>query len=266
MTTAIEARASLMQGLAVQTRTIGALIMRELHTRFGRDNIGYLWLFLEPALLATGVALIHVWFGLRLPFGMQVVPFYVTGYTAYLLFRSTANRAGTTLEANGSLLYHRSVTIFDMLLARALLETVATMMAGLLLIAGATAVGLAHLPADPLLFLVGWMLNLWFCLGISMLALAGCVVFRSLDRFIHPATYLLMPISGAFLIFEQAPPAFRYLLTWIPLAHIEQIIREGEFGFESHDTDPLYVVIWCAALTLLGLLALHAVRPRIELE
>ncbi len=266
MTAALFPRAPLLDGAAVQARTVGALIMRELHTRFGRDNIGYLWLFLEPGLLATGVAVIHVWTGLRLPFGMQVVPFYVTGYTSYLLFRSIANRAGTTIEANGALLYHRPVTIFDLLLARVLLEAAATMVAALLLIAGAAALGLAHLPEEPLVFLVGWLLNVWFCFGVSMLALAGCVVFHSLDRFIHPGTYLLMPISGAFLIFEQAPPAFRYVLTWVPMAHISQIIREGEFGFESRYTDPVYVLVWCAGLTFFGLLAIRAVRPKVELQ
>ena len=42
-----------------QLRVIGALIIREMHTRFGRRRFGYLWLFFEPLLLGAMVAVIH---------------------------------------------------------------------------------------------------------------------------------------------------------------------------------------------------------------
>ena len=35
---------SFYRSLTLQLDVIGALVMRELHTRFGRNNIGYLWL------------------------------------------------------------------------------------------------------------------------------------------------------------------------------------------------------------------------------
>ncbi len=261
------ARSSLPLDAAVQLRTIGALIMRELHTRFGRDNIGYLWLFLEPALLTMGVAAIHVGMQLRLPWGMQLVPFYVSGYAAFMLFRSTATRAGTTLEANGSLLYHRQVTIFDLLFSRALLDAIALMGASLLLIAAAAAFGLAQLPGKPLLFLTAWGLNLWFCFGVSMLALAGNVVFPSLDRFIQPTTYLMLPLSGAFFILDQLPPYMRPVVAWVPNAQIAEMVREGQFGdFTSHYVNVLYIIFWCTGVTLLGLLAIRAVRAKVEFE
>ena len=40
--------ASFASALATQFRVIGALILRELHTRYGRENIGYLWMIGEP--------------------------------------------------------------------------------------------------------------------------------------------------------------------------------------------------------------------------
>lgn len=42
---------AVLHGLRVQLRVVGALTLRERGTRFGRDNLGYVWLFLEPALL-----------------------------------------------------------------------------------------------------------------------------------------------------------------------------------------------------------------------
>ena len=39
------------QSLAIQGRVINALLMREIITRYGRQNVGFLWLFIEPLLM-----------------------------------------------------------------------------------------------------------------------------------------------------------------------------------------------------------------------
>ena len=38
----------LAAGWRIQRRVIGALMIRELITRFGRENIGFLWVMVEP--------------------------------------------------------------------------------------------------------------------------------------------------------------------------------------------------------------------------
>ena len=39
----------------MQGRVLGALLIREVITRYGRHNIGFLWLFVEPMLFTLGV-------------------------------------------------------------------------------------------------------------------------------------------------------------------------------------------------------------------
>src|SRR5207253_2284130 len=48
-----------LRSLAIQTRVIGALVMREIITRYGRHNIGFMWVFVEPMMFTTGV--LGVW-------------------------------------------------------------------------------------------------------------------------------------------------------------------------------------------------------------
>src|SRR5277367_5876969 len=103
--------------------------MREIHTRFGRDNIGYLWMFVEPMLLAMAISGVHLAVHARLPYGMDIVPFYLAGYTPFLMFRQIVNRASGTIESNRTLLYHRQITLFDLLISRALLDLVGTSLA-----------------------------------------------------------------------------------------------------------------------------------------
>ena len=45
---------SLRRSLAIQSRIVRALLLREILTRFGRHNIGFLWLFVEPMLFTLG--------------------------------------------------------------------------------------------------------------------------------------------------------------------------------------------------------------------
>jgi capsular polysaccharide transport system permease protein len=72
--------ASLSEGWRIQRRVIVALMSRELTTRFGRENIGFLWIMAEPLLFACLVAL--VWTIMKGPeeHGVGIVAFVVSGY------------------------------------------------------------------------------------------------------------------------------------------------------------------------------------------
>lgn len=260
---------TLLQGLDVQRHVIGALIMRELHTRYGRENIGYLWMIVEPMLLAGAVAALH---GESNGAGgrvhdFQPVPFALGGYCTFMVFRSVISRAESTLEANKPLLFHRTVSIFDMLLARAVLESVATFAALAILLAGAWAFGLGQPPARPLTFIAAYGLMTWFAFALSMPICAGAYLSKAVGKFIHPLTYIAMPVSGAFFLLTWIPQPFRGWLAWSPLNQIFEMLHTGQsLSVDSVYFDPLYIVQWCLALTLAGLLSLRAVRPHIHLS
>lgn len=263
-----QTQSEVMRGLDVQRRVIGALIMREIHTRYGRENIGYLWMFVEPCLLAAAVAGIHLGqqsthFGT----GVGVIPFTLTGYCLFIIFRSIITRAEATLEANKPLLFHRMVTIFDMLLARAVLEAIATTATLGLLIMAATAFGWAELPARPLTLLGAILFMFWFSLGLSMSVSAASYMSKAVGKFVHPVTYILMPISGAFFQLRWIPEPYRTWLSWSPLNQIFEMAYTGQFeAIESPYFDPIYIAGWCLVLTFLGLLSIRVVRPHVHLS
>src|SRR5687767_3456415 len=99
--------------LTVMRRGIGALLLRELLTRYGRNNIGFLWLFVEPMLfvgLMVGVRVMlkSAGYSLQIP----IVAFALTGWTSLLLWRNMAGRCIGAHKANLALLHHQPVTIF----------------------------------------------------------------------------------------------------------------------------------------------------------
>lgn len=257
---------ALIEGLDVQRHVIGALIMRELHTRYGRDNIGYLWMIVEPMLLATAVASLHGTGGSH-GHDLLPVPFALGGYCVFMIFRSVIGRAESTLEANKPLLFHRSVTILDMLVARAVLEGISTFAALVILLWGAWAVGLATPPARPLTFLGGYMFMLWFSFALSMPICAASYFSKAVSKIVHPLTYIAMPISGTFFLLQWIPQPFRTWLSWSPMNQIFEMFHTGQFqSVESPYYDPLYIAGWCLGLTFVGLLSLRVVRPHVHLS
>jgi capsular polysaccharide transport system permease protein len=251
--------------LGTQANVVGALIMRELHTRFGRDNIGYLWIFVEPMLLAGAVALLHAGQHLPLTGNIRPVPFAISGYALFILFRSMVSRAETLLEANRPLLHHRQVTLLDMLTARALLEIASITAVLAVLLCASWLLGLAEVPADFVLVLAALLLVGWFSFGLSMLVCALSHESPLIGRLIHPLLYLMMPLSGAFFAMIWLPADWRSLAAWIPLVPMFELLKVGIFdGYPDAYAQLSYAVGWCVAVTFLGLLALRLVRSRVQ--
>lgn len=254
-------------GLRTQSNVIGALIMRELHTRYGRDNIGYLWLFLEPLILATSVGLLHWGQKTHYSGGLQGVPFAILGYCTFVIFRNVFNRAEGTLEANLPLLYHRMVTVFDMLLARALLEGAGVGLTCFILLGLSTAIGVAELPVRPMWVIFAMILMTWWSFALSLIVCAGTFERRGVAKLIHPLSYVLMPISGAFYMLDWLGEPYRTWMSWFPMTQIFEMARYGVFE-TAQDTyvDVLYICSWCIVLTCVGMLAVKVVRRNVHLH
>jgi capsular polysaccharide transport system permease protein len=258
---------SLRRGLSVQLSVIGALMLRELHTRFGRENIGYLWLIGEPMLLAAAVAALHSGDKLGAFGTLEPVPFALIGYTLFIMFRSIVSRAESVIEANRPLFYHRQVTLFDMLAARAALEGAATTLALAVLLSLAWALDMAQAPARPLALALA-IFYLWaFSFGLSMLVTALCFKSHAASRLIHPLLYLSLPLSGAFFVLDWIPLPYQGWLAWFPLVQIFEQARLGMFaGYETNHVQHGFILLCIGVLFFLGLAAVRAVRRHIDLS
>jgi len=254
-----------IRGTATQCRVIGATILRELHTRFGRENIGYLWFLVDPMLLATGITVVHLLVLRSMQDGLEVGPFYITGYCGYMIFRANVNRAPSIIDSNRTLLFHKNVTLVDLVLARCVLEAMAVLMAMYILLAATTAASLGHLPDRPLLIFAGVGLMFWLTTALAMILCALSEFTTMPERLTHPITYLIIPISGMFYRIEWMPEVVRKYLGWFPVPQIIELIREGEWsGLSSSYLNVPYLVGCCAVLTLLGLLGLGIARRRMH--
>src|SRR6266403_2804040 len=95
-----ESTLSLLHSLGIQRRVLHALLMREIITRFGRENLGALWLVAEPMLFTLGVTTLWTAAGLHHGSPIPIVAFAVTGYSSVLMWRNSTSRANSSVVQN----------------------------------------------------------------------------------------------------------------------------------------------------------------------
>ena len=256
---------TLLEALRIQIRVIGALMMRELHTRYGRENIGYLWMIGEPLMFGTVIALMHS--GQHSDHGgIDPVAFAVTGYSVFIIFRGIVNRSEGALESNLPLLHHRMVTVLDICIARALIEVTGCVCAFFILLGIAISMGYMDAPVRPLYLALGIFYVFWIAFAIGLCITGGSYDRPLFERLVHPATYFMMPISGAFYRVTWLPEPYKSWVQWVPLPHMFETVRYGVFSTADLEyVDFNYVTGWCMALTLLGLSLVSTTRARIHL-
>ncbi len=256
--------ARVIKGFRIQGRVIHALTLRELTTRFGRSQLGFLWLMLEPLMLASAIGMVHWAVNHDSNGPVPIFLYYIIGYAPYFAFRAIINRAATAFHSNMTLMYHRQVRLTDVVVARNILE-VSAVTGVLVLVIGGSAWLVDMPPADIPMLLSGLLLIFLFSNGLAMLAAAGAARWEVIDRLVHPLTYISLPFSGAFIMMDRLPPSWREMLLWNPQPNMHEMVREGMFGelIVSH-YDVFYTVSCVVVLNLLGLAALRAVRPKLE--
>lgn len=256
-----------LQSLKTQGRVIGALLLREVITRYGRHNIGFLWLFLEPMLFTLGVttlwALIKVSHGTSIP----IAAFAVTGYSSILLWRNCSNRVVKAIESNLSLMYHRNVRVLDIFTARLILEIAGATTSLIVLTLTFTTIGWMSFPVDILTAMTGWLLLSWFAFALSLVIGAASERSELIERVWHIFTYLLFPLSGAAFMVDWVPKNAQNFLLWVPMVHGTEMIRHGYFGTLVHTyEDPAYLMLFNSGLTLVGLALVKETSQRVEPE
>jgi capsular polysaccharide transport system permease protein len=255
-----------VSALATQLRVIHALVIRDMQLRFGQSRIGYVWLVAEPMMLAFGVSSIHWLSGHGLQNNIPPFLFYGLGYAPFYMFRSILTRNAGAISNGRTLLYHRAIRLHDLNMSRTLLEAAACIPVILVLVVGGIFIG-GYWPSDPGLFVFSLLLSALLGHGLGTLLAALLVFYEPLERFVHPMTYLMMPISGAFGMLDSLPQSARELLLWNPLAHVHEAMRYAQWGdlIVAYYDIP-YVLFWVVILNFMGMMALRAARPYVTTD
>jgi capsular polysaccharide transport system permease protein len=244
-----------MKALAVtQARVIGALVLRETRTRFGRNQLGYLWALAEPI---TYVALLSIIFGAlsrHAPFGNDIGLFFATGILPYLYFTGLTKSLGAAFEANEALLSYPIVKETDTLFARAALETATSVMVIVLTLGGMIVLVKGPAP-DRVHVMAGAIIGLGLAgFGVGTINAAIGRLVRSWKQTYDLVTRPLIVLSAVFYPLESLPADLRSILSWLPTVQGVEWFRSGYYeGYRCSDLAPDYLIISGLVLAVTGL-------------
>jgi ABC-2 type transport system permease protein/capsular polysaccharide transport system permease protein len=267
MALAVNETPSFWHSWTVQRRVLGALFMREVLTRYGRHNIGFIWLFFEPMIFTLGVT--ALWTATRAAHGsdLPIVAFALTGYSCVLLWRNMPGRCIGALWGNLSLLYHRNIKVLDIYIARLMLEFGGATISFTVLSIVFISIGWLDPPVNLLEVIGGWLSIAWF--GCALAIYLGALSHESelVEKLWHPASYLIFPLSGSAFMVDALPEAAQNVVLYIPMVHGVEIVREGYFGSRAHAHYDLgYILPFCLVLSALAMFQVRKLARRVVPE
>jgi capsular polysaccharide transport system permease protein len=239
-------------------RSVAALVLREMSTRYGRTPGGYLWAILEPLgfILILGFA----WSLLaKTPsLGTSFILFKGTGMLAFQMFTVTANSVGRSMQFSKPLLFYPRVAWIDAAFARFFLNALVVAIVSTIILTG---IMVYEDIRNPLrwghIFLA---MSLAGGLGLGW-GLLNCYLFQRLpvwEQFWGILTRPLFLISGVIILYEELPPIAQSILWYNPLLHITGLMREGFYPLYRPDYISIsYTAVWLLVPMLFGLLLLR---------
>ncbi|RMB12463.1 capsular polysaccharide transport system permease protein [Eilatimonas milleporae] len=239
--------------LDIQRDVLFAIFLRELKSRFSGYVLGNVWLILEPLMM---MVLFITLFGLRGrgEFGFVEPPVFILA--AFLPFKmlwgSTMKQNMTSRGAALSVLNFRQARLFDIFLARTLVEGGVAVIVGIVLMIGLAWLGVNPLPRDPLSML-GYAAILWvFAASAGILFCVVSSFSREIEKLINLINLPLLFLSAVFFPMTAVPEPARTWMAYNPLVHPLELIREAWFPLYQSPVASLSYFAWwtVGAMTL----------------
>lgn len=108
--------------LAINAAAIGAILLRDIKLRAGPYYTGFLMILLMPLAHILVVLIAFRIFGRLAPQGTDQVVYFGLSVSPFVIYAYLSRQIVTSLAENRPLLYFNRVKIFDILLARGILE------------------------------------------------------------------------------------------------------------------------------------------------
>ncbi|MFK7944548.1 MAG: ABC transporter permease [Paracoccaceae bacterium] len=248
----------------VHMRVLGALMRREMITRYGRSSLGYAWAVLEPAAFIALLSLLFAQIAHSPPIGRSFALFYATGYVGFHWFHDISSVTARSVFVNRPLLAFPPVTPLDTVIARFVLQVLTGVATGVVIFGTILWVFADPIALNARALLMAFGLAAALGLGVGVL---NCWLFaqsRSWELAWGVVSRPLFLISCVFFTFESLPGFAREVLWYNPLIHVVAYVREGFYPvYDAGYASALYVLSVALALGLVGMASIWRAPARL---
>ena len=250
-----------LDALANQARVIGALMLRDMRTRFGRTLFGYVITVAWP--LSHLLILMTVYLVMRsiIPFGTSPAVFFATGLLPYILFLYPSRMIMMSVVQNHPLLYFPIVKSFDVILARGILEVITAFWVTTIFCFVLILFRVDITPIYPEEALMAVLATIYFAFALGFLGAVIYKVFRGWIVVHILFVILLYFTSGALFLPSALPDTTQYFLWFNPLLHCVEWLRSAYYdGYSYGLLTKEYLLGISTAVLFAGLVAERALR------
>lgn len=255
---------SMLKCARVQLSVIGALLMRDIRTRFGRSHIAYLFALVMP--VGHVVVTTTIWLAIQkpVPVGDSALIFFSVTMVPFIVWSYPQRQIALAILVNRPLMYFPRVKIPDIMLARSILEMVTAFVAVCCVLVILAAAGETLEPKDPFMLLSAILIALYFGVAMGM--------FNALIVGIWPGwtlgTALLSMIGwascGSIFMIEAVPSPYREWLAANPLLQCVEWARVAYYwDYTSSVLDRWYPIWLSSSIIALVLLLERLIRGRV---
>jgi capsular polysaccharide transport system permease protein len=255
-----------MEALRIQVRVIGAIMLRDMRTRFGRTHLAYMIAILWP--LSHLLALLTVYsITIKLaPIGSNVTVFVGSGLLPYILIIYPSRQIMLAVAVNLPLLHFPIVKTTDLIISRVLLEIVNTSVVVAAFIAILYAIGIDFMPLDPFEALMAICASVCLGVGFGICNVIGWAFLKQGWNIMSVIGTIIMYVTAGVLWLPSAlSPTMREILWYNPMLHCVEWLRSAYYeGYGEDMLTKSYVVGMGLTCIFLGFLGDRVLRGRLQ--
>jgi len=253
----------LIQALAVQSRVIKALTLRETKSRFGNSKLGFFWALFEPAAHVAVFMLIFSSLGRAVPLGDSMGIFILTGIIPWLLYSNIVSKVMAGLTVNQSLLGYPQVMPLDIAISRIFLEFFSLLVVMIFFLTVAVYMGTTIKIDNFLQILSATGLFILLGTGVGLINAAILHTTPSYQNIYNAISRPLYFMSGIFFTADFLSSDAYAILKYNPLLNLMEWFRSGFYtSFDSALYDRSYVITVTLCIFTIGLIVERATRKK----
>ncbi|NOV21628.1 ABC transporter permease [Ensifer adhaerens] len=216
-----------MTYLLTHFRVVGALLVREMSTRFGSKPGGYVWALLDPAAHILLMTLVFQAIARAPALGTSFALFFATGYIAFQFYQAMTSYLNSAVRANRTLLSYPNVAPIDTIVARFILQIGTTSLVAFVVLGAILATMRTDANLHWPYIIEAVAMACIFGLGVAMVNSVLFLKYPLYEQVFNIVNRPMFLVSGVFFLPDSIPVPYRELVLINPLVHVIMAFRKG---------------------------------------
>lgn len=254
-----------MNNIRHRLDVIGAVILRDMRTRYGRSHLGYIIAIMWPLSHLVGLTVVFTLLHSSAPiFGSDNAVFLGTGVLPYILVLYPSRMVSLAIDMNRPLFIFPAVKTLDIIIARAVVELITAFVVVIIFALGCALVGVNILPRDSRVAAAAIFVTVYLSISFGLFS----TIVLALVDFWRVGLILLLILayltSGVFLPMATLSPDLQRIFSWNPLTHCVEWLRSAYFlGYGDSFISRTYVIWLSTTMLFLALVGERFMRGKL---